>query len=51
MRDIEMVDTVTDFFVWVKTNPDFAVRNAGITQQLLSSRHDDGNTRFVVGTE
>lgn len=51
MSDVEMIDPVAYFFVWVKTNPDFAVRNADITQQLLGGRHDDGNARFVIGTE
>ena len=51
MRDIEMIDAMAYFFVWVKTNPDLAVRDAGIAQQLLGSRHDNGNTGFVIGTE
>ena len=48
---VEIIHTPAYFLIRRKTDTDFPVLNLRVRHQIFGSRHDLGNTRFIVSTQ
>ena len=49
--NVKMMRAAADFFIWRKSDADFAVRDFRVRLQVFNHRQDNGNAGFVIRAE